>query len=498
MNKQSSERPAVFIFLGMVLVLLSGRISAQDNTLYLLHIIPQANQLNPAVISPCKTYFELPLLSSVKLNLRNTGFGFHDAVHPGTGSQAGNYYLDLSNLDKKLKRMNYLRSDIDINLLGFGLTVREWFFTFGIANHTEIRAAYPDDILSIRDGNWDIDNQEANRISFNNMGVDATNWHSIGFSAAKEIMEGLKLGLRLKYIQGAANLNTRSSKLELNTTTSPITLEAAMNYSLNASFPVELGYAGNGLVNSLNFDNSFNNIVGDFIFNRNRGMSVDAGAVYYLDEVTQIAISFTDLGFIRWKKNVNNFNASGQYSFSGIDLDQYQMDPDPDNFLQALEDSLMQSFNAGGTAKSYMTLLSLKIFGGITREIIPDLKAGLMTKAEIYDMRIRPSLTLSLTYSPVPALSGSLSYTLMNNKIDQIGTALAVGSSGAQFYLITDNIPVRFTRYEGSIWMWPYNARMVSLRFGLNLIFGCRERQGQQESPGRQRSGKEGICPAYW
>jgi len=174
------------------------------------------------------------------------------------------------------------------------------------------------------------------------------------------------------------------------------------------------------------------------------------------------------------------------------------MDPDPDNFLQALEDSLMQSFNAGGTAKSYMTLLSLKIFGGITREIIPDLKAGLMTKAEIYDMRIRPSLTLSLTYSPVPALSGSLSYTLMNNKIDQIGTALAVGSSGAQFYLITDNIPVRFTRYEGSIWMWPYNARMVSLRFGLNLIFGCRERQGQQESPGRQRSRKEGICPAYW
>lgn len=498
MKKQSVERPAVFLFVGIVLVFLSGRISAQDNTLYLLHIIPQANQLNPAVISHCKTYVEMPVLSSVKLNIRNTGFGFHDAVHTGTGSLAGNYYLDLSNLDKKLKRMNYLRTDIDIDLLGFGFMIRDWFITFGLANHTEIRGAYPDDVVSIKDGNWNIAEEESNPVSLNGLGIDAINWHSIGISAAKEFMEGLKIGVRMKYIQGAANINTRNSKLELNTTTSPITLEAAMNYRLNASFPVELGYASNGLVNSVDFDNSFSNIVGDFIFNGNRGISIDAGAVYDLDEVTQMAISFTDLGFIRWKKNVNNFNASGSYSFSGIDLDQYQLDPDPDNFLEALGDSLMQSFNASGTAKSYTTLLSLKIYGGITREIIPDLKAGITTKAEIHDMRIRPSMTMSLTYSPFPALSGSLSYTLMNNKIDQIGTAIVVGSRGAQFYLVTDNIPVYFTRYEGSMWMWPYNARMVSLRFGCNLLFGCRAKQDNQESPGRQRSGTKGICPAYW
>jgi hypothetical protein len=392
--------------------------------------------------------------------------------------------------------MNYFRTDLDIGLLGFGFTLKDWFITFGIINHTELRIAYPDDVVSVKDGNWLVSDEKAKPVSLNGMGVDATNWNSIGISTAREVREGLKIGLRIKYLQGAANINTRSSKLELNTTTSPITLEAEMKYRLNASFPVNLGYASNGLVNSISFDDSFNNITGDFIFNGNYGFSVDAGAIYDLDEITQLSLSFTDLGFIRWRKNVNNFNASGKYTFSGIDLDQYQIDPDPDDFLQALGDSLMQVLNAEGATSKYFTATSMKIFGGITREIIPDLKAGLMTRTEIYDLRIRPSLTLSMNYTPVPALAASISYTIMNNKFDQIGAGLAVGNRGAQFYFITDNIPVRFTRYSGSLLMWPYNARMISLRFGFNLMFGCNERQDKKQP---QKSGTNSkLCPAYW
>ncbi|MCX6301496.1 MAG: DUF5723 family protein [Bacteroidia bacterium] len=478
------------------LVLLSGKTAAQDNTMYFFHGIPQANQLNPAIIFPCKIYVELPVISSVKLNIRNTGFGFHDAVHTGTGTQGNTYYLDLSSLEKKLSRMNYLRTDMDIDLLGFGLNLKDWFITFGIANHTELRIAYPDDVVSVKDGNWLVDDERANPVSFNGMGIDATNWYSIGISVAREVREGLKLGLRVKYIQGAANINTRSSRLELNTITSPIALEAEMKYRLNASFPVSLGYASNGLVNSVSFEDSFNNIPGDFIFNGNRGVSIDAGTIYDLDEKTQVAISFTDLGFIWWRKNVNNFNASGKYTFSGINLDEYQSDPDPDDFLQALEDSLLQALTAEGTVKSYLTFMSMKVFGGISREIMPNLQAGIMTRTEIYDMRVRPSLTMSLNYKPIPALAASISYTVMNNKLNQVGAGLMLGNRGAQFYLVTDNIPVRFTRYSGSSWMWPYNARMISLRFGFNLMFGCNERDDKQQL--RKSGTNTKLCPAYW
>jgi hypothetical protein len=395
--------------------------------------------------------------------------------------------------------MNYFRMDAEINLLGFGFLLKDWYFTFGIINHTEVRVAYPHDVVSVRDGNWLVAEQRPNSLSFSGMGVDATNWNSIGVSAAKEVKDGLRLGIRLKYIQGVANINTRRSKLVLNTNPSPISLEAEMIYRLNASFPLQLGYANNGLVNSVNFDDSFSNIPDDFIFNGNRGFAVDAGAIYDIDENTQLSMSFTDLGFIRWRKNVNNFNADGKYTFTGIDLDQYQLNPDPDNFLQALEDSLMQAWNAEGTMQKYFTATSLKIFGGLTREIRPNLKAGVMTKTEIYDLRIRPSMTFSLNYAPFPALAASLSYTIMNNKINQVGAGLALGRRGAQFYILTDNIPVRFTRYSGSSLIWPYNARMISLRLGFNLIFGCNERQDNQQSQkGPKRGGKSDLCPAYW
>jgi hypothetical protein len=485
---------SIILFTLLLILFLTETTTAQDNTLYLMPVIPEANQLNPALMYRCRTYVELPVISSLKINIRNTGFGFHDLIHTGTGAQAGTYYADLTNLDRKLKRMNYFLTVTDIDLLGFGFAFKEWYFTFGITNHTELRVAYPHDIVSLKDGNWDVSGGNATPIILNGTGINLTLWNSIGVSAARELKNGLKAGVRLKYLQGMANINTRRSNLELNTTSNPITLEAGLKYRMNASLPVVLGYGSNGLVNKVDFGNILNNITGDYIFNGNRGLAIDAGIVYDLDEVTQLTASFTDLGFIWWKKNVNNFIASGKYTFTGIDLDQYQANPGQTDFLKVLQDSLFRAFQAAGKRNSYITLTSVRIYGGITRVILPNLKAGAMTRVEIYDLHIRPSLSLSMNYTPIPALAASLSYTIMNNKFDQVGAGLAFGNRGAQFYVITDNIPVRFSRDARSSLIWPYNARMLSLRLGFNLLFGCNVKESRHRP---QRSGKNDYCPAY-
>jgi hypothetical protein len=105
---------------------------------------------------------------------------------------------------------------------------------------------------------------------------------------------------------------------------------------------------------------------------------------------------------------------------------------------------------------------------------------------------------LSLNATPFKAFAASLSYIIMNNKLNQVGAGLAFGRRGAQFYLITDNIPVRFTRDLSTGLFWPYNARMLSLRFGLNIIFGCNEEN--KNSIKRKFQGSNGLdnCPAYW
>jgi Trk-type K+ transport system membrane component len=141
-----------------------------------------------------------------------------------------------------------------------------------------------------------------------------------------------------------------------------------------------------------------------------------------------------------------------------------------------------------------VTLTSAKIFGGITYALTPELKAGAMTRIEMYDFHIRPSLTFSMNYIPFPIVAATLSYTIMNNKFNQVGAGLALGNRGAQFYILTDNIPVRFTRDAGTSLIWPYNARMVSLRVGFNLLFNCKSKDNGQHSKKYKSSD---YCPAY-
>ncbi len=88
-------------------------------------------------------------------------------------------------------------------------------------------------------------------------------------------------------------------------------------------------------------------------------------------------------------------------------------------------------------------------------------------------------------------------------KIDVLVFSLAhalasdVGKGG-QFYLVTDNIPFRWVRDTSTGLLWPYNARTVNFRLGVNIVFGFEENYrgvgGSRRRPG-SRSGK--YCPAY-
>ena len=484
------KMPAYILFFFILLSLSGQKLAAQDNTMYLMPDIPQANQLNPAYMKLCRIYVELPVISSVKVNIRNTGFGFHDVIARGTGTQSDIYLLNVLSLDKKLKKINFSQIETDIDLLGFGFGYKEWYFTFGISTHSDMLLSYPHDITLLRDDYLQNASINGAQINLSHLGTDITLWNSIGVSAAKEIRDGLKVGLRLKYLQGMANVISRRSDLILNYSPNPVELEAFIRYRINASFPVNVIDGPNGAINRLNFDNSLSNITSDFIFNGNRGVSVDAGFVYDLDDITQVSGSITDLGFIRWKKNTNIFTADRNYLFNADDLAQFQVNTGSIDLVNSINDSISVVFRS--TSKTYYTLTPIKIFGGITRLLLPQLRAGAMTRIEIYNLHVMPSLSLSLNYTPIPPVSASLSYTIMNNKFNQVGAGIALGNRLAQFYLITDNIILRFKKDFQSPYSWPYNARMISLRFGINLLFGCRQKDNKYH-PSKSRD----VCPAY-
>ena len=106
--KKKFKKVTVLVFF----LLMAGFTHGQDLTLYQIHSIPQSIHLNPAINYNCRMYIELPVFSSVQFAFNSTGFGYHDFIHKGSGTQGDSLYFDLDNLSKKLKKRNYIRNDL--------------------------------------------------------------------------------------------------------------------------------------------------------------------------------------------------------------------------------------------------------------------------------------------------------------------------------------------------------------------------------------------------
>jgi hypothetical protein len=463
-----------------------------------MYPVPQAIHTNPALFYQCRTYIELPVLSTIRYSYSNSGFSYHDAIHYGTGSRSDSLIIDLENLDGKMKKNNYVRSDATVNLAGAGFQLDAYYLHFNISNFTESRGGIPGDFLAVRDGNWDFESGQPRDLDLSGLGLKATNYFQIAAGVSTEFVDGLFVGVRLKYLRGSANISSPRTNLYLLTEGDPIQLEAQTNYKIRSSFPMEVAYDPQGYVSSVNLSNSFSNIFRDFILANNHGGALDLGVIYQFDDRLTFAASLIDLGFIRWKSNVNRFEANGSIDFSGFDLRQYARTQGNSDFLEALIDSIGRSFRFETSQKPYFTSLTPKLYAGAMYQVTEKVNVSALTRTEFFDYRPHFALTLAANYSPFPHLHGTLSYSIMNNRFDQLGFGIAVGNGPMQFYFVSDHIPVFYVRDSASGLIWPYSAQTMNFRIGMNLIFGCGENNPSgKPSAYRKNWRSKKSCPAY-
>lgn len=482
-------KPALKFFRVVLLTVIihtgAGTGFAQNNALYFLHVVPQTLELNPALQYRCNAFVELPVISSLAAGVNSTGASWHNAIR-----YSSEYLVDFSTLERTMRRVSSIKANADVTLLGFGFRHNDWYFSFLAASHAEVRADIPKDMLVLKDGNWNLQTNLPRDLSLKRAGVNAVSYTSISVAASKKVDDDLQWGMRVKYLMGAASFSTRSSELQLKTTTNPITLQAAANAKFSLSFPLDITYDANGLVHNVSFSRAGRNIPGNYFFNGNQGLGLDAGVIYHWDENMTLYASLTDLGFIWWRSNIHQLATSGAFTFTGVDLSNFNTFQQT-QLLQALADSVQNAFRLNNYRKSYVTLTSTQVFGGGTWQFNDKLNGGLLGRFDIYAWRLHPSVTASVNYSPFRFLSLSASTSYMNNVLGNLGFALAIGGKGAVFYLASDNVPFRFVQDMGTGLVWPYSARNISVRTGIDLVFGCSEKKKHL----RQRS--RGICPAY-
>ena len=194
-----------------------------------------------------------------------------------------------------------------------------------------------------------------------------------------------------------------------------------------------------------------------YLLNRkNWGVAFDFGSIYYNDDYNlTYHASITDLGYIRWKSDVNKVEQTNDFEYRG------PQGADIEDYIGDITDSIVNMYLQNrGDHDPYFYWLSPKLYLGATYKWKPKIEFGAMTKTRFFQNRLIPSATISANVKPLKFVSFTLSYSYLNNNFNNIGMGLSLRGKHTQFYLLTDNF---------SSGIWPLAARGFNLRFGFNI-----------------------------
>ncbi len=463
-----------------------SNIFAQDNTMYMLHQLPQANILNPAVDFPCKYYIELPVLSSTKFVYNNSSFTYKDVVEQGTDNLQNTFTINLDNLYQNVKKNNYINLGIENVLIGVGFHLKDYTISARIYHNFLSSLRYTKNLIGLKDGSRDLNTNNPINYKLSGNELSAISYWGISAAISKKINPYLRLGVRLSYLKGTSNFSTRSSNLEIVTTDQPLSVGISTEYEVNASFPLEYERNANDQITSAS--PVFNNFVRDFIFNSNSGVSSDFGAVYEYSDKIKLSASVLNLGFIRWASNSLNIKLEGELNLSGSDLNPYMSANQNVDLIQVLNDTITSSFQYTDNPTKYTTLLPLTMFAGGTYKLNPVTHLGLVGKIFIINGIVIPSLTGTANYTAHSLLNLTASISYANRTFRNVGFAAIIGKPSFNFYFVTDMMPIKYVTNEQIGIKLPNNSRSFNFRFGFNILLGC-------GNPKKRSSGK--LCPAY-
>ncbi len=469
--------------IAIIVLACANTIFAQQNqTLYFMHRIPQSNLLNPAIQNECKLYLSgmaLPIVGQVlppiHFNYNNNGFALNQFIRPGIGSHSDSLFFDIPFLLTKLKTVNYLSLETDINWLSAGYRWKDWYFTFNLTEKLDVHASFPKDLVTLAwEGNGKSLLGKEAFLSYLGGGV---NWYrEYALGASKTIGNKLTVGGRGKLLFGKENLWFKSQQLTWKTDAEDYSYTFKANWEVHSSnhfydiTKLQMDYLNDSLMfEDTSYDANIKNVIME---NRNPGGAIDLGFKYVYNNKINIYGSLLDLGFIHYKNNTNGVKASGEFYFDGWDIQPYinKNDSVGQAHTDQFKDSVIKIFEPTLNNNAYNYWLAPKMYLGGTYTLNEKINFGLLLRGDVFLKRLHGGITLSANANLKKWFMGTLSYTVENNSFKQVGAGILFKIPWFQFYVVTDNVC-------GII--WPQATRNLNFRLGINMLFGCDKKQAK-------------------
>lgn len=432
-----------------LLLVVTGMNGQQSNTLFLMHAVPQSNQLNPAVQPDCKLFIGVPVFNTVHIDYANSSFTYNEL----TADNA----LQLDAVYNKLNRMNMVSAEAIGYPLSIGYKLNNNYFSFSISERFNTYNSFSKKLLGlILYGNQQYVGEVAR---LNNTRANLSYYREYSLGWAFEWDRFTSFGVRGNLLFGKGNLNTGSSRLRLGTDEETFVLSVFGDVAVNSSYPLTLQQNASGAIRNILIDypNFF-----PFLMNpRNVGYSMDFGLIHqYSNEIT-LSASLIDLGVILWTDDVYNVKANVDFVYEGV---MEGTDFSVAAYFRDLSDSLVNDIIYDVSERPYLSPLPTQLFFGGTYRWRKNVNLGLVSRNVLVNRRIKSSLTASVNATYLSRFQGSLSWTYMNNSPFNIGVGIAYTGSGVQFYGVSDNVIGLIS---------PLDSRSVNFRVGMNLLLGC-------------------------
>jgi hypothetical protein len=389
---------------------------------------------------------------------------------------------DVNKFLAKIKDKNSIVPEVAIQLLGVGFSVgKDGYVFLDINDRIDGNIVLPGDLFKLAlKGNEEF---VGSKIDLSSLRGDIKYYREFGLGYSRNFTDKLRVGIKGKLLFGIADASIDNKSLGI-TVNDDYTHTLDADLSVNISGPVNVSTDSKQNIESIVIDdNRFKTSSGiaDFVSGKkNMGLGLDIGATYDFTDRIVISASITDLGFIRWTKDVTNLKANNQFEFSGLNmLDVFNGTKSFKELGNDMLDSLKNAFIVSKTNAPFTTYLPFGISLGGSYNVTKQITLGLLSYSKIIGSQIREALTLSANINLGNAFSTSLSYTAENYQWDNLGAGLAFRAGVAQFYLVTDRIPIMWNiiKNDNSSIPLPANWNTFNLRLGMNLVFGNRPKE---------------------
>lgn len=459
-----------------MLLMASGLLAQHIQTQYFLNI-PQSSQLNPAFRPGAKVYIGLPAISDIYFGMSNNLLNVGNIFQPMEGSDSIMTILhpdyDRDGFFRSIGNKAFMSGEVNVQLLGVGFVVADdWWLDIGLTAKGMGRSRLPVDLFTLAlEGNEGFTGSSAD---LSGMGMQAQAYLQTHIGLSRNITDRLRVGGRLKLMQGALSASLIAEELELEVHDDySHTLNSVVELRLGGPFDVTLDE--DGFIDDILFRENagFGEIGPSF---KNFGMGIDIGAEYMLMDNLHLSASLIDLGYMKWGRESFVFRATNNFTFDGFDVsDAITGDRDMDLILEEFGDSLLNTFEFSSSEEGYTTGLPAKLYLAASYQPLDFLSLGVLSRTTM-GMGVRESLTLSGTLLAGDVLSTSLSYTMTNRSFNNFGFGLGVRGGPMQFYMVIDQIPASWIKFTGDngadSFAIPQRLDYMNLRFGLNLLFG--------------------------